>query len=387
MLEHSTQLLDARRGDRQGSVASVSDLDVEDDDEGEEAEALGSEDEGDEEEGEGEQSVEGECDANEDNMSTLESESDTEVQDDDDDANLTVEQLRAKYAVLGTSTSKRKAINKQVGDNIDIDQDVLDANSDEEAVSDVDMPDERPAENGITNGLPNHDSALPELEDVNDILMDESDASTDMDDEESEEEASEDDSDEEDIGLLGFYGTSGIEAEEVQDDSQLPYRPEHRLMDAIDDDEDSEDDEAQPVTADAGMADVADDKPIDEAGMEPEDDGVARAPADDVIPVVDVKCESADAETATSASQLDPKDSALQSSPTTSPDATPQPHSLIKTPIPFLLRGTLREYQHYGLDWLVGLYSNHTNGILADEMGLGYVQMLPLPLSKTKTDV
>ncbi|KAG6315569.1 swr1 complex component [Claviceps purpurea] len=42
-----------------------------------------------------------------------------------------------------------------------------------------------------------------------------------------------------------------------------------------------------------------------------------------------------------------------------------------KTDIPSLLRGTLREYQHDGLDWLAGLYANNTNGILADEMGLG----------------
>ncbi|KAB5522838.1 SNF2 family N-terminal domain-containing protein [Coniochaeta sp. 2T2.1] len=42
-----------------------------------------------------------------------------------------------------------------------------------------------------------------------------------------------------------------------------------------------------------------------------------------------------------------------------------------KTEVPFLLRGTLREYQHFGLDWLAGLYMNNTNGILADEMGLG----------------
>ncbi|KAK9371062.1 SNF2 family N-terminal domain-containing protein [Lipomyces kononenkoae] len=41
------------------------------------------------------------------------------------------------------------------------------------------------------------------------------------------------------------------------------------------------------------------------------------------------------------------------------------------TTIPFLLRGTLREYQHSGLDWLAGLYNSGTNGILADEMGLG----------------
>lgn len=47
------------------------------------------------------------------------------------------------------------------------------------------------------------------------------------------------------------------------------------------------------------------------------------------------------------------------------------PKSDHKTEVPFLLRGTLREYQHHGLDWLAGLYANNTNGILADEMGLG----------------
>ena len=40
-------------------------------------------------------------------------------------------------------------------------------------------------------------------------------------------------------------------------------------------------------------------------------------------------------------------------------------------PQPALLRGTLRSYQHAGLDWLASLYRNDTNGILADEMGLG----------------
>ncbi|XP_078508971.1 helicase SRCAP isoform X2 [Lissotriton helveticus] len=43
----------------------------------------------------------------------------------------------------------------------------------------------------------------------------------------------------------------------------------------------------------------------------------------------------------------------------------------VKTPVPFLLRGTLREYQHIGLDWLVTMYEKKLNGILADEMGLG----------------
>ena len=41
------------------------------------------------------------------------------------------------------------------------------------------------------------------------------------------------------------------------------------------------------------------------------------------------------------------------------------------TPIPFLLKHTLREYQHIGLDWLVTMHDRKLNGILADEMGLG----------------
>lgn len=54
-----------------------------------------------------------------------------------------------------------------------------------------------------------------------------------------------------------------------------------------------------------------------------------------------------------------------------SKSGSPAVSSGLKTEIPFLLRGTLREYQHHGLDWLAGLYANNTNGILADEMGLG----------------
>ncbi|KAL8743487.1 MAG: hypothetical protein Q9190_004170 [Brigantiaea leucoxantha] len=50
---------------------------------------------------------------------------------------------------------------------------------------------------------------------------------------------------------------------------------------------------------------------------------------------------------------------------------TPVSTNPLKTAVPSLLRGTLREYQHFGLDWLAGLYANGTNGILADEMGLG----------------
>ncbi|KAI1186288.1 hypothetical protein F5B17DRAFT_404526 [Nemania serpens] len=69
----------------------------------------------------------------------------------------------------------------------------------------------------------------------------------------------------------------------------------------------------------------------------------------------------------TKPSEVDAISSAMKSgvSRSTTPSQSP------KTEVPFLLRGTLREYQHYGLDWLAGLYKNQTNGILADEMGLG----------------
>ena len=51
----------------------------------------------------------------------------------------------------------------------------------------------------------------------------------------------------------------------------------------------------------------------------------------------------------------------------------------MKTKVPFLLKYTLREYQHIGLDWLVSMYERNLNGILADEMGLGKtIQVWPL---------
>ena len=43
----------------------------------------------------------------------------------------------------------------------------------------------------------------------------------------------------------------------------------------------------------------------------------------------------------------------------------------VKCRVPFLLKHSLREYQHVGLNWLVSCYDKALNGILADEMGLG----------------
>lgn len=51
----------------------------------------------------------------------------------------------------------------------------------------------------------------------------------------------------------------------------------------------------------------------------------------------------------------------------------------VKTPVPFLLKHPLREYQHVAVDWLVTLHDKKLNGILADEMGLGTRRPLCVP--------
>ncbi|KAL6244606.1 swr1 complex component [Rhinocladiella similis] len=76
--------------------------------------------------------------------------------------------------------------------------------------------------------------------------------------------------------------------------------------------------------------------------------------------------------TATKLSEPDSVSSIEAAAEATKPAATsPETKSTIKTPVPSLLRGTLREYQHEGLDWLADLYAHGRSGILADEMGLG----------------
>ncbi|KAJ2957067.1 hypothetical protein NQZ79_g7161 [Umbelopsis isabellina] len=66
-----------------------------------------------------------------------------------------------------------------------------------------------------------------------------------------------------------------------------------------------------------------------------------------------------------------PDDSKEDTSASAPPTGTTLSTATVNTKVPFLLRGTLREYQHVGLDWMASLYSNGLNGILADEMGLG----------------
>lgn len=79
--------------------------------------------------------------------------------------------------------------------------------------------------------------------------------------------------------------------------------------------------------------------------------------------------------TTTSKSTISTGRSTIESAAASAQEAQPKGITLattqVKTKMPFLLRGELREYQVIGLDWLVAMYDKNLNGILADEMGLG----------------
>lgn len=314
-----------------------------------------------------------ESDHNEDNMSS--SDEDDDRKSVASDEGLTQEQLREKYANLP-----------------DLDQ---------------------------NKGVEDDDENTP-MADATAVMDDDtSDESVDMDDDmgSSDEESSgsgsaaeEDSADEseEPSGLLGlFFGKQELkklEEETVETPSDNGMKSDTEMLDA---------DEAKPQTAeenpskevesnnasakkseDASAERVTEplvnNKPENEKGLisarlETNDPAAlerSAAPAFDVVrmsPEPEGTTNPASPEHSQSPRTSDTKPSEADTATSVEPlsavqDASrsesPQPASL-RTEVPFLLRGTLREYQHYGLDWLAGLYANNTNGILADEMGLG----------------
>jgi helicase SWR1 len=283
--------------------------------------------------------------AGESNMSSTESEVDEEQArlDAMEDENLTQEELRLKYSTLPNLPSEPA--------DEDMDEDMNDA-SDAQA-SDVDQ-----------------DMGMVELEG-----SDDSDESIDMDDDmgaSDVDRGSEEDSDEEDEGEEDGPSTSNLLG--LLDPSDLKSMYADQVDSATPQIEDiTEEDEVSLVSGEA---------PLQTADKDLEKDGVvesivapgasngtldvpAASPGRSSQPTL--RTTESRQEEIDSASSVEPHRNSRQ----VTQNSTPQPGNNLKTPVPFLLRGTLREYQHYGLDWLAGLYANNTNGILADEMGLG----------------
>lgn len=278
--------------------------------------------------------------------------SDTEPSDDElnEDEQLTVDELRQKYAAL---------------------PDIAPASDDEEV-----------AENG---------SEDEDMESDPSIDMDDD---TDSSDEEDSDEEEDNDADEGGYAdLLGFLLPSDIKDLETR---QAELGPVGEVVEAMDEDSTPVADDAMDLDAE----DVETSSAPNEDSIQPLVNGTSKKsplieelstsdqhdstnksndflstqrPPEVTAMSPDRSSQPTPRTTETKPSEVDSASSVdlHHGSRRNTQSVTPQPSNGLKTPVPFLLRGTLREYQHYGLDWLAGLYANNTNGILADEMGLG----------------
>lgn len=312
------------------------------------------------------------------NMSSSNSESEEDHIVSDGDEDLTQEQLRLKYAsVQGVEEETSKTIEQTVAEtsSADIDNGGIHMQ--------IDPPPAMGTEDSIyVNGVEADEGPQPPVtvEEVDDALMDNSDESTDMDDDDmsnsaqpSAEEDSIDGESEDDEGppnLLGFFDRSE-RIEPSTGDTTGPDKPRREV------EEEEYEDEAEEVSlipdATQGPTPIATPETVSEELH-------AEAYGDKAFQSVGLALNTDDGNHDPAVDLMLEKPLDRQASPPANAKAivedislptTPVSTNPIKTPIPSLLRGTLREYQHFGLDWLAGLYAIGNNGILADEMGLG----------------
>jgi len=356
----------------------------------------------DEEQGSDDNNTEDQSDSNDDddesvNSSASDAESSREESIGSDDE-LTAEELRRKYSSVAAQIAPVPVLDNDISD-LEGDNDAADAPDQGQADLRALLQDEAPSglkvqsaakvshipDNGRNDGVnsPEHvdDTAGEEklgidpskvvMDEVDDILLDDDDEESDSDDDgdsededdNSAEDEDEDDDgeDEEDNGLLGFLTKKQVKAMTNGDDTSA----NHIGTKAVGDEDSPANADSDVVTLDAGAAVGTTTTP-----HETESDQASSAVD---TPVGDYSSETSPANISTTKhseadpiSSIEPDQQVLvqSSSAIVNPDAN-------RIEVPFLLRGTLREYQHNGLDWLAGMHRSQTNGILADEMGLG----------------
>lgn len=339
------------------------------------------EDEDEDEDGRGASDASGDREDDENMSSGSDSE---EGNENDEDANLTAEELRSKYGQL---------------------PDLPQASSDVEQESDVDQRDED-ADERTPEPTPDPDLEMEGVDELPENLFSKTNGYHEEGEEEDEEEAEDDDDDDEKRNTID---PATVELEQV-DEALLDSEDESAKSGSGSEEWSSDDGSEEEEQSNSGSEDGEDTvmgflapseiKKMKEAakatmgdkGMEAETpavngiNGHALSDADDAgePPVVDNEPEAAPETEAASAvedrpSKTKPSIEVIESEPvedvttekSISRSRSRQTSSPPRTEIPSLLRGTLREYQHGGLDWLANLYDSETNGILADEMGLG----------------
>jgi helicase SWR1 len=320
------------------------------------------------------------------NMSSDDSETEDDRPVEDDDEGLTREELVQKY--IGTPVTAE----------LDSDRSVAGGNKalmQEESMqkgADITAKVESEVDSLIASANPSATTPTDSAHRINDLsegvedsMLDDSDPSINMDsditdsssggDDGSDEDAednSNDQDDEDDIagtGLLGFISKSELAAAaaataldaSMEDASGEESAVPEQLM------------TENHVTPQMEVDDPSVEMPQDEATgqneektTKPDKGELEGRASQEASTEASPRTSATKASDVESVSSVDPQ-AEVEHPPT--PSATKS--STIKTPVPSLLRGTLREYQHEGLDWLADLYANNRNGILADEMGLG----------------
>ncbi|KAI9720299.1 MAG: swr1 complex component [Chrysothrix sp. TS-e1954] len=295
--------------------------------------------------------------------SSFDESSDENLADVGDDA-LTVEQLRQKYASLPESGDRSDEVSEDdtpSEDRLLLEDDHIESELSRQQSSE---PSDRDAE---TEELPIEAVGLAkhELEEVDDVMMDDSDVSgstsgTEYSSSEDDEEAASDEqsSDEESNGLMGFLSRgqrkvyTGVDSEDAKGEENQKHEVKM-------------DNDVIAKPEDVDQPGLPTGKPLTlsktEANPGPSTPGITSTSGDP-------------SHRDSPSTNATPKEDALDSMSSVQSSDYQEPvteEEKAQTPIPSLLRGTLRIYQHKGLDWLSGMYAKSTNGILADEMGLG----------------
>jgi len=169
--------------------------------------------------------------------------------------------------------------------------------------------------------------------------------------------------------LLAKYKSSRV--------SDQPPSPKRRKLEPRDPELDSDDDstavdestdesEEEATEDEEDLSTIKTDTDMEE--QEEHDDGLKSL-------LTDAEATGGAASSGTTAGASGNKDDMLNDAAALAESLQPKGNTLsstnVVTPVPFLLKHSLREYQHIGLDWLVTMNERKLNGILADEMGLG----------------
>jgi helicase SWR1 len=300
--------------------------------------------------------------------------------ENDEDANLTAEQLQAKYGQLPDLPQESSDEDEGSEEDEEESEDEPDERTPQPTPDrDLDMEDANDlsadpvtdrngfhsdGEDAEQEKIDYIDPATVELDVVDDALLDSDDEGTNGSASGSEEWGSDDESelenqtdtgseDGDDLGVMGFLNPSEIK--------KMKEAAKASIIDIG---------AAVPVLPTDGQNGDHDRSEADAEAIETNGNSEARSDLNEDHANGDTTVDMAESAPSVEAMDIEEVDE-VQSEQIVSRSRSRRGSSPPRTEIPSLLRGTLREYQHGGLDWLANLYDSDTNGILADEMGLG----------------